>query len=538
MEFTHLMRAARRWGWLLLTIPVLLAGVTYVVAQRITPTYEASATVFVNTASVSGGQGSYAETTYALMLAKTFANLIATHKVADRVAALVDGRLSGQNLLDELRVTASTDTPLITVAVRDAYRVRARLLAHEVAAVFISQNEADQKSRYKTVQNALEKQMTATRRSINVANTRLRDLTSPAITKRRAEAELPVLAQQINLWQANLATLNNQVNSLLVNQAQSFTTLSIGDDAQLPTSPVSPQVRLDVLLALALGAIGALAAIVLVDYLDDSLRSPELIEEQLKAPLLGVVSRITEGGSKLIAGQTQNRDAEALKILRTNIQFTNVDQPPHRLLITSPCPGEGKSTIAANYAISVAQTGQRVVLVDADLRRPGLQRLFGLSHGPGLTDVLRNPALGLAVLRDSATENLKIVTSGPIPPNPSELLGSQRMGAFLDLLLGATDVIIVDAPPILIVADASVLAARMDGVVLVLDQQRTKMRMAVQAMQSLRKVGAYVVGVVVNRYDHRRPGYGYGVYYATAASPGEAAAPAGGQNSQRAIVGK
>jgi capsular exopolysaccharide synthesis family protein len=161
----------------------------------------------------------------------------------------------------------------------------------------------------------------------------------------------------------------------------------------------------------------------------------------------------------------------------------------------------------------VAQLGQRVILVDADLRRPSVKRVFGMGPGLGLTDYLRDPSLGLSVARETQIENLRVVTSGPTPPNPSELLSSHRMQEFIEMASADADVVIIDSPPALVVTDPSILCSRVDGILLVLDMMNTPMRAAAQTIQALQMVGGHVIGVVANRFDPRNAGYYRGSHY-------------------------
>ena len=188
--------------------------------------------------------------------------------------------------------------------------------------------------------------------------------------------------------------------------------------------------------------------------------------------------------------------AEAYRQLRTNIQFSSLDNPVRTLLVTSTGPEEGKTTTLANLAITMAQTGSRVTLVDCDLRKPSLHDLFGLPAAPGLTNVL----LGVDAIpyQDCGIENLRILAAGPLPPNPSELLGSRRMSEVIVQLKSEADYVLFDTPPVVIVTDAAVLATRVDGVLLVVSAGKTRRELAQRAKGLLEKVNAPLLGVVLN----------------------------------------
>jgi capsular exopolysaccharide synthesis family protein len=198
--------------------------------------------------------------------------------------------------------------------------------------------------------------------------------------------------------------------------------------------------------------------------------------------------------------------------LRTNIQFAGVDQPIRTLLVTSAGPSEGKSTVAANLAVVMAQANLKVVIIDADLRRPTQHKLFNQVNRSGLTDViLRDPDQWSGLAASSSVPNLSLLLSGSLPPNPSELLGSKRMQQLVEYLHKIYDVVIIDAPPLLPVTDALVLSALTDGVLMVIDYGATRIGEAVQGKTQLDQSGARILGVVMNKIPTGRRGYAY--YY-------------------------
>jgi non-specific protein-tyrosine kinase len=204
----------------------------------------------------------------------------------------------------------------------------------------------------------------------------------------------------------------------------------------------------------------------------------------------------------------RSRAAEAYRTLRTNIQFSSLDKPLHTLLITSSAPDDGKSTTLANLAVTIAQAEQRVILVDCDLRRPSLHQLFGLQNETGLTNMILSPDENQLPLQATSVPGLMLLASGPLPPRPADILGSRRMEAVIQRLRSEADVILFDTPPVVAVTDAAVLAAKVDGVLLVFQAGRTTRDRARQARQILEKVKANIVGVVLNNAQSEQ-GYGY-----------------------------
>lgn len=206
--------------------------------------------------------------------------------------------------------------------------------------------------------------------------------------------------------------------------------------------------------------------------------------------------------------------SEAFRVLRTNLQFKGLDSPLRSILITSASPGEGKSTTSANLAVAIAQTGARVCLIDADLRRPTLAKLFGLNNWTGLTTaILATDELDDCIV-DSGVPGLSVITSGPIPPNPAELLGSSRMTAILSKLETAYDILIIDSPPVLAVTDAAVLSPKVSGVLLTVRSGAVSRVQVQRAKTALEAVGARLLGVVLGAVDWEgKNGYYYYYYH-------------------------
>jgi capsular exopolysaccharide synthesis family protein len=251
--------------------------------------------------------------------------------------------------------------------------------------------------------------------------------------------------------------------------------------------------------------------------LDDTIKTPQDVERATGLTTLGAISRIQGEtvADKLVAAlHPKSPISEAYRVMRTNLQFASLDKPIRSLLITSPNPGEGKSTTLANLGIVLAQSGKRVVLVDTDLRRPVQHKAFGLPNKQGLTDVLLLDELALdGHLQPTAVPGLRVLTTGPLPPNPSELLGSARMGQLIKALEQEADVVLFDTPPALPVTDAAVLATQTDAVLMVMDAGQTRRGLAGVAVENLKQVGANLVGVALNRLMPGRGGYYYYYYY-------------------------
>lgn len=221
---------------------------------------------------------------------------------------------------------------------------------------------------------------------------------------------------------------------------------------------------------------------------------------------------MTQQRKLIIREDAKSPSAEAYRTLRTNIQFAKVDSDLRTIMFTSAGPGEGKSTTIANTAVAIAQTGKQVILVDCDLRKPVQHKIFG-KRNRGVTNILVEELPVADLLQDTDIDNLKILTSGPIPPNPSELLGSNKMQEVIASLQELADIVIFDAPPTVAVTDASVLASKVDGIVLVLNTREVRPEMAQKAKELLLKANGHILGVILNRVEIEEEHAYYYYYY-------------------------
>jgi protein-tyrosine kinase len=217
--------------------------------------------------------------------------------------------------------------------------------------------------------------------------------------------------------------------------------------------------------------------------------------------------------SKLIAHwNPKSPIAEAYRTIRTNIQFASIDKEIKMILVTSTAPSEGKSTTAANLAIVMAQAGKKTLYIDADMRKPTGHKTFRVPNRQGLTSCLVGQSNVHGVIQSTEIENLHVITAGPIPPNPAELLASNRMKEFIRELKKEFDQIIIDSPPVLAVADATILATQVDGCILVVNAGKTNREMAIKAKQQLENVKAPMLGVVLNNKEMKGNSYYYYYY--------------------------
>ncbi len=328
----------------------------------------------------------------------------------------------------------------------------------------------------------------------------------------------PALAQSIaNTTADALGTKVSQLEPAAVDNVP-LVSISTTDLAPLPTSPSSPRTMINLALGFLVGLAVGVGAAVLLETLDTRLKSIDSLAKHFDQPLLGVIGYEAEAEKKplLTDVQGQSKRAESFRQVRTNLQFVDIDHRPKSIVITSSVPREGKTTTAINLALTIAQTGQPVFLIEADLRRPKVADYLNIEGDAGLTDVLVGRATVDEVLQPwGATGNFWVMASGPLPPNPSELLGSQAMS---DLVrhLEKRATLIIDAPPLLPVTDAAVLTRLAGGALMVIRTGKTRREQLRTAEQSIETVGGKILGLVMNMAPARGPDshrYGYGYQY-------------------------
>jgi polysaccharide biosynthesis transport protein len=326
-----------------------------------------------------------------------------------------------------------------------------------------------------------------------------------------ADSNTQQMQSTLAIYQQIRSNLLSSYETIRLTRLTSATNIASIEPATAPGQPIRPTPLNTTGLGAVVGLLLAGAIVFLIEYLDDTIKTAEQVNQLLGLPVIGYIAEIEHGqDTTYVSDNPRSPVTEAFRTLRTNLEFAGVDQPLKTLLVVSVHPGEGKSTIAANLSITLAQGEKRVLLVDADLRRPHIHSIFGLANRAGLSDLFREPISLADVTRSWKDSKLGIVTSGGIPPNPADLLASKKMESILGFAKQAVDIVIVDAPPFL-VADASILASRVDGILLVIRPGKTPMDAAISTLEQIKRSGGRIVGVVLNRIPRNRPYY-YGGY--------------------------
>lgn len=313
---------------------------------------------------------------------------------------------------------------------------------------------------------------------------------------------------------ANIANELSEQFMKTVNIKMRVENIQIIDKAYIQENPISPNKTLNIIIGSVIGFMIGVFLTLLLEYLNNTFKTPEDVEKNLNLPVLGIIPTMnSDTGETIVKDNAKSPISESFRTMRTNIQFTNIDKDTKTLAITSTVPNEGKSFIVSNLAISIAQGEKRVLLVDCDLRKPKLHKIFGVLNTIGLTNILMGAfSLEDSLLEIDDIEGLALITSGPIPPNPSELLNSYRMKDFLELVKREYDIVIIDTPPIGFVTDGAIVSTLTDGTLLVIESHKTEIGQVQYAKELLDKVNANIIGGILNKVDLKKGEYGNFIY--------------------------
>jgi len=523
-----------RWSWLI-ALCALLAGVgAYVFSRLQTPIYQASTTILVNEApSAQANNYSAIYLTYS-QLTNTYAAMLTKQPLLDKVKQRLG--LVESSAQFSVKVNPVRDTQLLQLVVESTDPYLAASVANELVLVFTDEIKSLQESKFLSSKENLQNQLTYLEKQIQDNSTSLDALIQaniktiqqqtqsqqiePVPTQTLEEQARQMNQPEINQIETRLTQYRQIYASVLASfeqirlaEAQATTSFIQVEPAVPSTAAIRPQVLRNTLLAVIVGLMIAVGGIFAIEFLDDTIRDPDTVTALTGLPVLATISHHDPIANEPIT-QSNPRSpiSESFRSLRTNVKYASVDHPIRRLLITSPTPEDGKTTVSSNLAVVLAQGGSSVVLIDADLRRSRIHKAFGLENKTGITNLFVQPSLYLdGASQPVKTENLRIMTSGGTPPNPSELLGSKKMNEILKGLEETTDIIILDTPPVLTVTDAVALSSSVDGVLVVAKIGNTKQAALVKAIEQLRQVNANIMGVVINDINLRSSRYYY--YY-------------------------
>lgn len=496
-----------QWWWLIALATLLAGAVAFLVSRQMAPVYQASTTVLINEAPSISKTTDYTSIMTSERLAKTYSEMMVKRPVLESVIARLGLPMTFEDLKGAITVSPVRDTQLVSIQVESTNPNLAAAIANAVVVVFSDQIQDTQTSRFAASKESLQTQIADM--EARIAETR------GLLTQAKDSAEIDRLETRLSQYEAIYSNLTLSYEQVRLAEAQTLSNVVQVEQAVVPTSPVRPKTMQNTLLAAVVGAMLAVGGIFAYDALDDTVKNPEEVTKSLRLPILGVISHYEEADDEevlITRAEPRSPVSESFRALRTNVQYASVDHPLRTLLVTSPAPGDGKTTIATNLAVVLAQSGRRVAVLDADLHRPRVHSVFRAETQPGLSALFVQPEIHLnGSLQPTVQDGLRVVAAGMIPPNPSELLGSNKMREIMAAVLEQSDMVILDTPPVLSVNDSVVLAPTVDGVLLVIRPGETKMTALKQAVEQLRYVGANLIGIVLNKANTKKGRYGY--YY-------------------------
>lgn len=338
---------------------------------------------------------------------------------------------------------------------------------------------------------------------------------SEALSMNRKAIDYGVLERDVDSSRQIYQSLMQRAKETGVAGELRNSVIRVVDPAERPRGPISPRVRSTLWLGFFGGILFACALVFFFEYVDARIKTPDHIQAHLGLPNLAMLPLVSQssGGYPLVGHAVPANFGEACRAMRTNVLFSTPQEASRSLMVTSTGPGEGKSVTAANLAASFAQAGERVLLIDADMRKPKAHEIFDLPQEPGLSNLLVGQAKASETVRKTETPGLWVLPAGRIPPNPAELIGSTRFRDFTNSLKPHFDWVIIDSPPVMAVTDASLVAHHVSGVVFVVGADMTSRHAALRAVEQLERVQARFVGSVLNRVDLERNAYYYSHYY-------------------------
>lgn len=515
LELREYLAPLRKWWWLIALTTVVAGLASYLATRQQVPLYRSTTTIMVGSA-IDDPNPTSAQFSTGRQLAATYVDIAGRTSVRNAAAEALGLEFLWQDII----VRQLNDTNLIDIIVTDTDAYRAQAVANELVRQLVlrspaGQEDADQAFVEELLQNYAD-QITETQDQITLKRAEL----GRAVGAR----EIANIQAEIDQMESALRTLSTDYANLRSSTAQGATNaIRVIEPATFPRNSINPDNTAAILMASGIGFVLAAAAAYVLEYLDDSVRTPEALARLTRLPVLTGISgiRMADDGELVTIAQPRSPVSEAFRVLRTAVQFASLDQSNQVLLITSARVGDGKSTVSSNLAIVLAQAGHRVLLVDTDLRRPALHTIFSLPNKRGLTSMLLEykgdedeatlSSLLENTVQETQVDGLQVLACGPIPPNPSELLGSNKMRDLLNVLTVRYDFVLLDSPPALSVTDAVVLSAHSHGAILVARAGKTRKESAKQAAERLRDVNARLIGYVLNDMDPKDSLYG--TYY-------------------------
>ena len=519
----------RRRKWSVLAGLVLVCGLIALYTLRQTPTYASTAQVLVK--PVSPNQILQGVNYTFLLGMETEQALVSSPAVAERAADLVEQQGVSDPEPGSVTTTVPEQTTFLEITYTSGDAASAQVWANAYAQAYVVNRRAQAVTEYETIQKSVQDQIA----KLDAERSETREQLEVA-----PRDQLPSLREDLEALDRRIIAFEGQLTQAGV---PSTVPAEVLRPAELPSSPSSPNYVRNAALAVVVGLGLGLGLAFVRERFDDRITSREDLEGLLGVSVLAVVPRVPgwrkRASPRIVAREKpKSPAAEAYRTIRTNVDYLARTNDLKIIAVTSPTIGDGKTTSTANLAHTMAQTGKRVIAISCDLRKPRLHRFFGVSNETGLTELLTAHVPVSSIVARSDEPTLRVIPSGPVPPNPAELLGSDGMRAFLQGIRNHADYVLLDTPPVLAVSDAAVLAPQCDGVIVVVDAASTT-RTAVKVMrEQLEQVGSRILGGIYNNFDPRRTkSYpGYYRYYAYGDKRSERAEPVSGNGKRGSLA--
>jgi succinoglycan biosynthesis transport protein ExoP len=511
MELRRYLQILERRKWIVILVAVVTLLVVGVGTCLATPAYSAFVTVRV--AQVQDSSVSYYDLNYSDRLINTYVELVRSRPFLEQTIQRLGLGISAEDLGRSIEVEAIPSTELLRITAESEDPVAAVDIADTLGRLLIEQGGRLYSGEGKTAEEVVLEQLTAVENEMASDRSRLLALLADQDNADHT-VEIRGLRARISVGEETRSkVLDSYAEAKLADVARA-NSVSIVEPAVAPYAPSRPKVALNLTLGVVVGLMSGVGLAFLLENLDLAIYSSDELEEGAEMPLLGTVPNLKaprkfRSRPLLLRRNGHSTAGEAFRVLRTNILSLGSGTAPKTLLITSVDPGAGKSTVLVNLAVSLAQSGRKVVAVDSDLRDPCLDKIFGVPDDFGLSNAVFDRGGFNLGLRDTRVSGLRVLPSGPLPPNPTELLEFSRTRELVNQLAEEADVVLLDSPPLRSFADASVLATLVDGVVLVVARGRISGRQIERAMAQLAKVGAREVGLVFNKAEDGEDSYQY-----------------------------
>jgi len=519
MELRQYVYLVWRWLWLIVMGALIAGASAYYISRAQAPVYEASATLLVIEGS-DGIDNAYNSLLTSEQLAQSYVERLKNYEVLAQAITNLGLTLTPQDLAKLIQVQLVNNTQLIVLRVEHTSPDVARDLANEIPAIFAERNSEQQLARYASLKVGLEDELASLTTELTAAESNLQLELGKTVLNQTA---VDRLNDNVLRLRETYARLMANYEDVRIAEVRSLNTLIIDEYARTPEQPIRPRTFTNTILATIVGGMVALGLVFLVEYLDDTLKNPNDIEITTGLNTLGSLQKVKVSkpvDALVVAMEPRSPAAEAYRHIRTNIQYVSVDKEVRTLLITSANIGEGKTTVSINLAAALAQSGKRVLIVDTDMRRPMLHKMLEVDGSKGLCNMIIRGREDAQYIKSTLIPNLYVLPAGRLPPNPAELLGSERMKDLFAWLKEQADYVIFDSPPVLAVTDAVVLSRLVDTTILVASAGQTRYPAFSTAVSQIEALGSPIAGVILNKVNaNGRFGYAYNYYYRTNYQP-------------------